>query len=758
MAKFLDADEFSVDDIFKAKYIIPVYQRPYKWENKQVKQLLIDIDAAFENSKKGNNGLDDYLFAGTMFIKETERFSIDLHEYRVVDGQQRITTLTLILMAILNYLYSIDSDDDSVTEIRNYIWKKSDRKIDKNKRVLTLGNIDKPILEELMDELFNKHDITKYSESKLGNTSNAIEVNLLNNYIYIANYLKKYEICGAIYNYYDFLKEHVKFIGIRINTNMVKLFSIFESINSKGKPLEDIDLIKSYIFQNLSEDDYDEYLKKWGELIEKTNDNINDYFTLFIRAHISYYRFSIKLDNFKTLANGTLQRYYKNQDIPSMLKCFINDMLNQVKYYRQLTDINELEVKAQMPVQTIAILRMKNLARYNNMDPLVFKLLEMKGKGLDEKYLDSLIDYAFRFLLTFQTISARESKHSISAFSDVQNIIYRNAGYYEDEFVFDDNIEKQIINIFNKRIMDNAINNNSLVSSIKNTMTYNKNRNVVKVLLTFLWETDSNNTNYSMINDILKLNDDIQVDHLLPQQPKWDSGFGYYADGDVIVLKQDQDFIEDKSITKVPIRDFLDSYLHKLGNLRLEWANENARKSNHLIKLEEFDHPINKYKETQKRGDELIDQVIESNWLLSTDNIDYVPEIINAKRVQVVDSNNYDQFNSKGYHPISFTICGKDVFVEKRNYAGLIEDCVSEITSMETDKMLKLAINGFYPTDSNSPYITNDKESLRDPVVIREGIYAEKNIASSYALFMLYKLMEELGLNESDLTIQCEEN
>lgn len=97
MAKFLDADEFSVDDVFKGKYIISVYQRPYKWEIKQVKQLLDDIEEAYNNCRSGNpdSDKDDYLFAGTMFIKESRKSSIDLNEYRVADGQQRITTMTL---------------------------------------------------------------------------------------------------------------------------------------------------------------------------------------------------------------------------------------------------------------------------------------------------------------------------------------------------------------------------------------------------------------------------------------------------------------------------------------------------------------------------------------------------------------------------------------------------------------------------------------------------------------------------------------
>lgn len=144
MDKFLIPEEFSLDDIFKGKYLVPVYQRPYSWGEKQVKQLLKDIDDAYVQYKQssGQNADDSVLFTGTIFIKTEANIRNEYTEYTVVDGQQRIATLTLLLMAILNHLYKINSDDDVVGEIRNYLWKKEDRKNDKEKQVLTLGNVD----------------------------------------------------------------------------------------------------------------------------------------------------------------------------------------------------------------------------------------------------------------------------------------------------------------------------------------------------------------------------------------------------------------------------------------------------------------------------------------------------------------------------------------------------------------------------------------------------------------------------------------
>ena len=151
--------------------------------------------------------------------------------------------------------------------------------------------------QSLFNELFAKRDIVAFAQKRLESTSSEIEINLLTNLLIISNYISDISNKWDLLNYIDFVKYNVKVVSIKISTNMVKLFSIFESINSKGKPLDEIDLIKSYIFQHLDQKDYGEYLDKWGDLIKCTNDKLNEYLVIFIRGNISYYKTSIYLDS-----------------------------------------------------------------------------------------------------------------------------------------------------------------------------------------------------------------------------------------------------------------------------------------------------------------------------------------------------------------------------------------------------------------------------------------------------------------------------
>ena len=265
MDKFLNPEEFNIDELFKGKYMIPIYQRPYSWTCNEVTQLLSDIDNIYNNYKNADplhlDNDDSILFIGTLFIKTEKNVKNTYNEYDIVDGQQRITTLTLLLMVLLNRLYILNSEDESIKDLENYLWKKLDRKRNNSLRVLTLGNIDQAIMNELFDKLFYKENIIEFANKKLNEDIENVEKNLLSNLLTIDTHFNKFAEID-LYDYFEYIKYNIKFIAIKVHTKLSKLFTIFESINSKGKPLEDIDLIKSYIFQNINQDYYDRYPDK----------------------------------------------------------------------------------------------------------------------------------------------------------------------------------------------------------------------------------------------------------------------------------------------------------------------------------------------------------------------------------------------------------------------------------------------------------------------------------------------------------------
>ena len=157
------------------------------------------------------------LFAGTLFMKIKRNVKNAYTEYDIVDGQQRITTIILMLMALLNHFYINNSEDDAVLEIENYLWKKVDRKRDKSSKVLELGNIDKNIMEELFDNLFSKNDVIEFANQRLSTNINDVEKNLLNNLILINNKFDEFSDENEYYDYFEYIRYNVRFISIQVN-------------------------------------------------------------------------------------------------------------------------------------------------------------------------------------------------------------------------------------------------------------------------------------------------------------------------------------------------------------------------------------------------------------------------------------------------------------------------------------------------------------------------------------------------------------
>ena len=768
--KYLDAEEWTLEDIFKGRYSIPIYQRPYSWTEKEVIQLLSDIDESFEIYNKSDDSASGdgmWLFAGTFFVRTKANVKNSYIEYELVDGQQRITTFTLIFMAILNHFYKTSMEDSLVSEIEKLLWKAPDRKKGKAKdlNVLSLGNIDRSIMQSLFDELYSKHDIEEFSRKKLSDehakSLNSIERNLLNNFIIIIDHFKSYDN-DAYFDYCSYIRDNIFFSKIEVRSTLSKLFEIFESINSKGKPLEEVDMIKSYIFQNISEDDYDEYLGKWGKLIESTNDNLMDYITVYIRANIKYYRQAISLTNFKCLLSNELKSYYGTEELKETSMMFINDLNNNVEYYKMLNNTSLLEDFTNSK-ELLSIFMMNNVMDYKHTRALFFKLLQLKkNNNLSTELFERIAEKTFKFIFTFQSVSSRESKQTLTTFVEVQSILYKQIKLYNSTNNVDTKELSKIFTIYNKKIIDNAITSTFLrdrISSIK----YGK-KPLVRILLSYLESLlDDRRIDYSKLYSLLKLtaDEDLHIDHIIPQNPKKDStDYYFYINDEQAVLKEGQDFkmdcpIDGKS-NVMPKDTFYDEYLNVLGNLRLEWASDNIRKNNSLIVIREFGTTFNTYSQITSRLKNIINQIIENGILYNGDDIIDSSAVTDQDNIIKISSgDNTTQF--KKYSPISYEFLVETYNIGKSNYTSLLDSIIKVLYELDPNKFEQIAKSKFSPMQSSRVFVSTDKTDIRDYLSPAPGIYVESNLSSDYIIRFIYILVEQFGLSESDLVIHLKE-
>jgi hypothetical protein len=212
--------------------------------------------------------------------------------------------------------------------------------------------------------------------------------------------------------------KYVQFVAIGAECPKTKVFSMFESINSKGKKLEDIDLIKTYIFSKLDEESYSIYLDKWGELIKRTQDHLYDYLYNYIKAYICFYRQNISVVNFKKICREELLAYADAKDIGTALKKLLDDMYERVEFYNMLNSTSS----AYKVIRDARFRFFYNLfveLNYQHPKALLLRILNDVNEGkLNKKDAVDVAVETIKYVMKFLSIDNRDSKDAISRHSN----------------------------------------------------------------------------------------------------------------------------------------------------------------------------------------------------------------------------------------------------------------------------------------------------------------------------------------------------
>jgi uncharacterized protein with ParB-like and HNH nuclease domain len=257
IGKVIEAKEEPLGDIFSENYIfeIPIYQRPLSWGKEQYEKLIEDIIDSMESKT-------DH-FLGTIILqqKEDER---KRKMYYIIDGQQRLTSLTILFAVIRD----ITNNKELKKSLQKYIYEEGDvfKRIPNTMRVKPWEE-----LEEIFEEYVYKEGGTKrfLEEFEKGTIEYSDEED------------PKYHLYEAITTFASKLKEKndsylveiVEHILHRVYAVTVKTsdlstaYKIFMTLNARGLPLEPSDLLKA---DNLGlikeEEERKKYAKKWQDM------------------------------------------------------------------------------------------------------------------------------------------------------------------------------------------------------------------------------------------------------------------------------------------------------------------------------------------------------------------------------------------------------------------------------------------------------------------------------------------------------------
>ena len=239
----------------QTNYIIPIYQRNYDWKQEQCKLLFDDLENLINKNLKTH-------FFGSIVDKAESRTDIV-----IIDGQQRITTISLLLLAICNYIKNEKYDDVEKLEEKIMEMFLINKWADNDKRI-KLKTIKKD--QESFSRLFDNNEKDFIKES-----------HLTQNYEYLYQRVKSSKY--SIEKLFDAIcKLMIVEIELKDDDNPQL---IFESMNSTGLDLTEADKIRNFILMDKPYAIQKEYYEKYWNRIEEnvgynTTDFIKDYLTI----------------------------------------------------------------------------------------------------------------------------------------------------------------------------------------------------------------------------------------------------------------------------------------------------------------------------------------------------------------------------------------------------------------------------------------------------------------------------------------------
>ncbi len=245
-------------------YVIPNYQRLYSWEGKHCEKLFLDIEQIALGKKSKH-------FVGSIvYVSHTARAD-GINEFVVIDGQQRLTTISLLLLAVID---AMGLDDDEFKRRINRTIRNGDEKPDSNQHLkLRLTRTDNDSYKSIV------HAVSQ-SESLHNDDSKVFR-----NFVILKNLLA--ESKASALQVWDAITQ-LDMVYIALESGKDDPQAIFESLNSTGKSLSPTDLIRNFVLMDQTDSVQTElYENYWAKIEELFRDRKDTEFEEFTRANLT---------------------------------------------------------------------------------------------------------------------------------------------------------------------------------------------------------------------------------------------------------------------------------------------------------------------------------------------------------------------------------------------------------------------------------------------------------------------------------------
>lgn len=378
-------------------YHVPRFQRPYSWEKEQIIEFWNDTIKESEA---------DYFIGSIVVYKKTD----DL--FGIVDGQQRLTTITMILCALRDF-YISEGFMNSAQGVHKLIEK------------VDLDNKSNFILQTETSYPYFQEHIQKFEEPEIEVEYGQEEINLKNGFEQLTKYIKG-EIDDIRANNQikkENLKQHIqeKLNEIRDRTLKLKViyielddeddaYVIFETLNTRGKDLSVGDLVKNYLTKHIKAKNrtVDIPKEKWSIIRNNIDSTAKE-------LDIDTFLLHVWLSKFEFTTTKTLYNKLKETIKASQAKTFLDNLVTDSVTYKNIFDTetrkwdkNELPLK-----RSLTTLYGFNVTQQT---PMVLSVMREYNNGrLKYRYAKEILESIEHFHYIFTAITSQRSSGSIAS-------------------------------------------------------------------------------------------------------------------------------------------------------------------------------------------------------------------------------------------------------------------------------------------------------------------------------------------------------
>jgi uncharacterized protein with ParB-like and HNH nuclease domain len=330
------------------QYDVDFYQREYKWndelEYKPVSSLLKDIFYRFDLEKYNHNQEINQESTDKLEWYYLNTFMTNLIKGKkyIVDGQQRLTTLTLVSIGLYHLAIKHQLEQHIIDALKNSIVG-----VTEFGKTFWMGFKDrKDALEDVLD---NNTDFTKRKDDNI-----ISERNIYKNYLVILNSLDaKFATPHKLQTFISYFRHRVYLIEIEIDKDK-DVAMVFEVINDRGVPLKPYEILKGKILSQIDIADREKYIEIWETQIEKIEKNgeneIDEFFGFYFRSKFSdnaehyskldktRYHKTIFLDEYELKIglknNEEKARYFVEKTLPYFSDVYVEMLKYYNDYYK----------------------------------------------------------------------------------------------------------------------------------------------------------------------------------------------------------------------------------------------------------------------------------------------------------------------------------------------------------------------------------------------------------------------------------------